>query len=667
MVRLRYMLVFLLGLTPPIFAQDFELTNNFLMNLSFVTGTDRGVAQNLEDNLGWMRDQGYTHLRFFGIFPNGLHCFPSATLDAHGYPNSVYHEAVLEQLIQKAALYEITVNFDGWEVIAEANADTTKLGVGFVTPAELGEVVQEVLDLGAVLITEEQFGSEYLQAIQARTTAAGATHETTAGLWYQYAYAPQIADAQLSSVFNFFPRDQREADSNIAAGHGYDLVATLGVTHLFQESPRYFNIPTALAVGSFGSLETEHWRNVLRFAQLQHRPDRLSIEEQDHGFLIWNGFDFSAYIGAELMDLRAEAINERPIANLALDRGALFGGSYIPAWSSLQVSAPAIVGVFTALGYRVVATIDSLLPEAEMYYVLLAGGTDAANVAPPPDFVETLLAGEKPVFFQPTYGIPDDSDDPSWQPFRSRFGLPAGETQTVFNEIPEIALYNGHETAWGGIALYVTPCVESLPTGQIDTTVASIALSADVSGQEIALIVASNNAWLINSNVIHLESSYILSDLLAGPVNEPAGADIVITTERALVFAEYDTDVDVDLPWTGTTRVRRYEPYGELIEDRESALNGAYTAILARGELVFLTSLFTSCCATPGDGNHDGVFTIADVTFLLAHIFNGGPAPLCQDEADADGDNQLSIADVTYGIARIFSGGPAPVCGATGS
>ena len=124
--------------------QQFEFCNNWLMNVSFVTGTDRGMDQNLDDNLGWMNDHGYTHLRFFGIFPNGVHCFPSLTLDANGYPNSSYHEPVLEFLVTKAAQFGITVNFDGWEVIAESNYDTTVLGVGFITEEELGAIVQEV-------------------------------------------------------------------------------------------------------------------------------------------------------------------------------------------------------------------------------------------------------------------------------------------------------------------------------------------------------------------------------------------------------------------------------------------------------------------------------------------------------------------------------------------
>jgi hypothetical protein len=73
-----------------------------------------------------------------------------------------------------------------------------------------------------------------------------------------------------------------------------------------------------------------------------------------------------------------------------------------------------------------------------------------------------------------------------------------------------------------------------------------------------------------------------------------------------------------------------------------------------------------TCCDTPGDADNGGAMTIGDVTFLIARIFSGGPAPVCCEEGDADGSGAITIGDVTYLIARIFSGGPAPVCGPAG-
>jgi hypothetical protein len=414
-MKLKILAFILLFFASAALGNDYEFCNNFLMNFSFKTWTDRGIEQNLEDNMTWMNEQGYTHLRFFGIFPNGVHTFPSPTLDSNGYPNSPYHEAVSEQLVIKSQQHGITVNFDGWEVIAESNYDTTELGVGYITPEELAQIVEEVLDLGVTLITEEQFGSQYLQAIQSTTSAAGATHETTAGLWFQNGPGI-IADAQLTSVFNFFPRDQIEADSIILAGHGYDIAANLGVTHIFTESARYFNIPTSIAVGSFGTLEPENWKNILLFTQVEHHPDRLSIEEQDQDFLISDpSFNFMQYVGNELDNLGDDAIGERPVVNLVFDLHWIYSESFIPTWYTSLVNAPAIVGAFSQLGFKVVATVNTPLPNADAYYLLLAGGVDDFNVAPLPDYVLPLLDGDIPVFVHPATGIPDN-DVSDWIP-----------------------------------------------------------------------------------------------------------------------------------------------------------------------------------------------------------------------------------------------------------
>lgn len=72
------------------------------------------------------------------------------------------------------------------------------------------------------------------------------------------------------------------------------------------------------------------------------------------------------------------------------------------------------------------------------------------------------------------------------------------------------------------------------------------------------------------------------------------------------------------------------------------------------------------CCTLAGDANNDTGVNIADVTFLIARIFSGGPPPPCCEEGSANGDAMVNIADVTYLISRIFSGGPAPICGPAG-
>lgn len=69
-----------------------------------------------------------------------------------------------------------------------------------------------------------------------------------------------------------------------------------------------------------------------------------------------------------------------------------------------------------------------------------------------------------------------------------------------------------------------------------------------------------------------------------------------------------------------------------------------------------------TCCLVPGDANHSGSANIADVTFMIARIFSGGPAPLCINEADANGNGGFNITDVSFMTKRIFRGGFPPTC-----
>ncbi len=63
----------------------------------------------------------------------------------------------------------------------------------------------------------------------------------------------------------------------------------------------------------------------------------------------------------------------------------------------------------------------------------------------------------------------------------------------------------------------------------------------------------------------------------------------------------------------------------------------------------------------PGDADGTGTVDILDVEFLIAYIFQGGPAPDPIWSGDADGSCNIDISDVCYLIAYIFESGPAPI------
>ncbi len=69
-----------------------------------------------------------------------------------------------------------------------------------------------------------------------------------------------------------------------------------------------------------------------------------------------------------------------------------------------------------------------------------------------------------------------------------------------------------------------------------------------------------------------------------------------------------------------------------------------------------------TCCDTPGDANNDVACNVGDAVFLIAYVFQGGPAPPCSPEGDANGDCNLNVGDAVSLINYIFKGGDPPIC-----
>ncbi len=68
------------------------------------------------------------------------------------------------------------------------------------------------------------------------------------------------------------------------------------------------------------------------------------------------------------------------------------------------------------------------------------------------------------------------------------------------------------------------------------------------------------------------------------------------------------------------------------------------------------------------DGDPNDECNVADLTYLVEYLFQGGPAPACQGEGNVNGDRKedVNVADLTYLVAYLFQGGdPPPDCGET--
>ncbi|KAA3633335.1 MAG: hypothetical protein DWP97_09390, partial [Calditrichaeota bacterium] len=89
---------------------------------------------------------------------------------------------------------------------------------------------------------------------------------------------------------------------------------------------------------------------------------------------------------------------------------------------------------------------------------------------------------------------------------------------------------------------------------------------------------------------------------------------------------------------------------------------GSWTALNCYG---YLGTGGTGGCCTGIRGNVDNdpgdLIDIADLVYLVAYSFGGGPAPVCIEEADVDASGGLDIGDIVYIVSYSFGGGPAPL------
>lgn len=151
----------------------------------------------------------------------------------------------------------------------------------------------------------------------------------------------------------------------------------------------------------------------------------------------------------------------------------------------------------------------------------------------------------------------------------------------------------------------------------------------------------------------------------------PAANDSVETTSVALDWADvgdalgYGLQVAMDAGFTSLivdTEVVSSEFVAELADStqyywRVNSTNACATGAWAESQFVVATCPIDLA----GDVNVDAVVTSADVIYLVAYAFKGGPAPLPLEVAgDVNCDGEVTSADIIYLVNYIFKSGPAP-------
>jgi hypothetical protein len=92
-------------------------------------------------------------------------------------------------------------------------------------------------------------------------------------------------------------------------------------------------------------------------------------------------------------------------------------------------------------------------------------------------------------------------------------------------------------------------------------------------------------------------------------------------------------------------------------------LDGSTQYIVGEGQLMggsSATHSYTVEEPVSGDANGDDTINILDITFLIAYLYQDGPAPMFMEAGDANCDATINILDITYLIAFLYQDGPPP-------
>jgi uncharacterized protein (TIGR02145 family) len=83
--------------------------------------------------------------------------------------------------------------------------------------------------------------------------------------------------------------------------------------------------------------------------------------------------------------------------------------------------------------------------------------------------------------------------------------------------------------------------------------------------------------------------------------------------------------------------------------------------------LIILIPASRSFAGVCGDVNVDGKLNLLDISYVITHLYRGGPAPNCGPAyigvcGDVNGTDNLNLLDVSYVISYLYRGAPAPIC-----
>lgn len=583
-----------------------------------------------EDIPGWFERAAAKGIGVVGLEVlnlEGYMIIDSPTLRDAGFSLSPEYGNLFPEILREAKRHNIKVVVM-LESIAHIKSNFYPYSENIIqdklTPEAVGQLVRELAAEAQragvkIAVDEEAFEDAYIDAISRASKERGVEYI------HFFEDLNCRADVFLSEDYAYYPLDGRNSPEDqdylrmlLQQGSYYGELGNLNV--MYGAARGCGRAAGTLTAGGWGLGAKTH-QNIALLRAVQFGPKLFFfvIAEGEEGPIYQ---DEVAYVQSynftkSLLPLveefgRRETDVRKPVANLIIDepRG---GEDIVDFFINAQLSSMgAVTNAILASGYDLIVTKSRPYEGASLYYVFSPGRVFDEEQELPASLAE--LAGV-PVFYQVAGELPST---PNWRKVREALGL-GGELEVLLNEdetsffdpIPESVVYRfpsgEHEVKYGGYSLEVWLPEQAgrfslghylhyINPDEVDAEVLLEGITARdedrVFDDRTALIIKKGNLYFVNGGYLHLASSAILANIISGlggtPVyNSPSYGYFTNGESRAVFFAPYDVDVDINL--LGGAGVTEFDEHGNRVAEPGVKLEkGRLTGKVKRFHLVIV-------------------------------------------------------------------------------
>ena len=319
---------------------------------------------------------------------------------------------------------------------------------------------------------------------------------------------------------------------------------TVGVGDLFMALSRMANREIWIGSSIDSPLSAGLMHNYILYRTAQFLPDGFMMipSEEDSYLYDSNRFNFEQDFKKDILEFYGTQFKnyKKPVVNIVFT-------SYKTSKISLDQIIEPITNAFLANGYELKVTFDELIPKADAYY-LIVGEKGFDNYL----FCNELLAlmnSKKSHFYNPIiiHPLGEISNSGSWKRIREIFKIPSTEKGWI-SEIPYQASLAGHKAQWKASVESEKMGMTYIQEPRVRQVGGDIFVSELLQNQTLALILKSDNCYLINSNMLHLEASYFISQIIGGALQKPVLGYVSSDRNYTAVFALADTNIKIKIP-----------------------------------------------------------------------------------------------------------------------